>query len=400
MLRSLLLLSIVAPFAIADDWPGLFGPTRDGQSKETKLNWTWPKAGPPIDWKADVGKGNAGPVVAKGVVYLWQRLEDDDVLSTYAADTGKPGWVYKTAARGREGPQSAPLIAGDAIYALGYGGKLSAVNLKDGTKKWTVDFQKDYKSPEGYFGYGQGLIAIGKNLIANVGAKGAGIVAFDLETGKEAWKATDDPASYSTPASIDWNGKPHAVVFTRTGLVVIDAATGEVSHSRKHRASYDASVNASTPLVKGNEVFLTSSYQTGALLAKLGKTDVEEVWMDDATLSCHFNTPIRIGDYLFGVHGRQEGNRASLVCAKWSTGGVQWREKEFGAAHLICVDDGLLALRENGEIVRFEATELGYKPKANSILLDGLTRAPPALADGRLFLRNETTLIAANLKGK
>jgi outer membrane protein assembly factor BamB len=398
MYRSLVLLILVASSARAADWPQFLGPTRDGQSTETKLNWAWGKNGPPVVWKADVGSGFAGPVVAKGMVYLFHRIGDDEVLSAFASDTGKEVWKYTAPARGTEGPQAAPLVANGTVFAVGYGGKLHAVNAKTGEKVWVRDLKKDYSPPEGYFGVGAGLLHVNGKLLMNVGAKGAGIVAFDEATGKEVWKATDDPPSYSTPTVVELGGKPHGVFFTRTGLVVVNANTGEVTHNRRHRSRIDASVNASTPLMRGEEVFLTAQYGTGAVLLKLKGPQGDEVWANDTSLSCQYHTPVRVGEYLYGIHGRQDTGLAHLVCGEWKTGAVQWKQERFGVAHLLAVDGGVLALTEDGNLVRFDASEKGYTERARAAVLEGLTRAGPAIADGRLYLRNDKTLIAVSLK--
>lgn len=397
MSRFFTLLLLATP-ALAADWPGLLGPTRDGHSAETKLNWAWGKDGPPKAWEFAVGSGNAGPVVAGGTAFVFHRVGGDDVLTALAADTGKEKWKYAAPARGTDGPQAAPLVVGGTVFALGYGGKLHAVNAKTGEKVWARDLWKEYAPPEGYFGVGAGLLHVGGKLIVNVGAKGAGIVAFDAATGKEVWKATDDPPSYSTPTATDIDGKPHAVVFTRTGLVVVDADTGAVKHTLRHRSRIDASVNAATPLVRKGDIFLTAQYGTGAVLLKLTDKGPEEVWANDKSLSCQYDTPVRVGDFLYGVHGRQDVGGASLVCVEWKTGAVRWTQERFGVAHLVAVDGGVLALTEGGELVRFAASEKGYTERARAAVLDGLTRAAPALADGRLYLRNETKLVAVNLK--
>lgn len=386
------------PLLAAADWPGFLGPTRDGQSAETGLNWDWAKTKPAADWTFDVGSGNAGPVVAGGGVFVFHRVGDEEALTALAADTGKPKWAYKAAARGTDGPQVTPLVVKDTVFALGYGGKLHAVHAKTGEKMWVRDLLKEYSPPEGYFGVGAGLLHVNGKLIVNVGAKGAGVVAFDAATGKEAWKATDDPPSYSSPAAMDIGGKPHAAVFTRTELVVVNADTGEVKYKHRHRSRIDASVNAATPLVRGDEVFLSAQYGTGAVLLKLSGKEPEEVWANDTSLSCQYDTPVRVGEFLFGVHGRQDTGAADLVCVEWKTGQVRWKQPRFGVAHLIAVDGGILALTEGGELVRLDASEKGYTERARAAVLDGLTRAAPALADGRLYLRNEAKLVCVKLK--
>jgi outer membrane protein assembly factor BamB len=387
-----------ALLAVAADWPNLHGPTRDGHSAETKLNWEWAKAAPAAAWTADVGAGHAGPVVANGVVYVWHRAGDDDTLTALAADTGKEKWKYAATVGGRDGPQAAPVVADGVVFAVGYGGKLHAVSATSGEKVWVKDLMKEYAPPEGYFGVGAGLLVAGGKVIVNVGAKGAGVVAFDAKTGKEVWKATDDPPGYSTPTLADIDGTPHAVVFTRTGLVVLSVESGKVKYTRRHRSRMEASVNAATPLVSDGQVFATASYGTGAALWAMGKGGLDEVWANDTSLSSQYDTPVKVGDHLFGLHGRQDQGSANLVCVEWKTGAVKWTRKTFGVAHLIAVDGGVLALTEGGELVRFAATEKEYQEVGRAKVLDGLTRAAPALADGRLYLRNDRTLACVKLK--
>jgi outer membrane protein assembly factor BamB len=395
--RSLLLFLVASP-AVAADWPGFLGPSRDGHSSETKLSWDWGRVGPTKAWEYSVGSGNAGPVAAGGTVFVFHRVGNDEMLTALAADTGKERWKYVAPARGTDGPQVAPLVVKDTVFALGYGGKLHAVNAKSGERIWVRDLRKEYAPPDGYFGVGAGLLHVGGKLIVNVGAKGAGVVAFDAATGKEAWKATDDPPSYSTPTTTEIDGQPHAVLFTRSGLAVVSVDTGAVKHTLRHRSRIDASVNAATPLVWKGEVLLTAQYGAGAVLLKLNGDKPEEVWANDTSLSCQYDTPVRVGDFLYGVHGRQDTGAAHLVCVEWKTGKVRWKQERFGVAHLIAVDGGILALTEDGESVRFDASEKGYTERARATVLGGLTRAAPALADGRLLLRNETKLVSVMLK--
>jgi outer membrane protein assembly factor BamB len=392
------LLLVLASSAVAADWPQFLGPTRDGHSTETKLNWAGLKGTLKAEWTADVGSGNAGPVVAGGVAFVFHRNGDDDTITAYAADTGKPKWTYKLEVRGPDGPHAAPLVSDGTVFALGFGGALHAVDAKTGEKKWVRMLMKEYAPPEGYFGVGAGLLVCGGKLIVNVGAKGAGVVAFDPATGKELWKSTDDPPSYSTPTGTDIDGKPHAVVFTRTGILILNAADGSVKSSVRHRSRMDASVNAAVPLVSGKEVFATASYGTGAALWTMGQTDLEAVWANDTSLSSQYDTPVKVGDYLYGINGRQDQGNGSLVCVEWKTGAVKWSQKKFGVAHLIAVDGGVVALTEAGEVVRFEASEKEYKEVARAKAADGLTRAAPALADGRLYLRNKERVVCVSLK--
>src|SRR4029077_6169197 len=105
-------------------------------------------------------------------------------------------------------------------------------------------------------------------VIANIGgkdgAKGAGIVAFNADTGAVLWTATDHEAGYSSPVSATFAGQPTAVFFTRNGLVGLAPATGTIRFEKPWRSRSSASVNAATPLVIGDTIFVSAAYGTGA----------------------------------------------------------------------------------------------------------------------------------------
>jgi len=404
MLRLLLLLGISAFPAFAADWPTLHGPARDGHSTERGLNWKWKPQGPATAWKSEVGAGLAGPAVADGTVYLFHRIDRDDVLTAWNAETGKELWKYAKPTKFvddyavGDGPRCTPLIHGGTVFVYAADGQLHAVAAKSGKEIWSRNLFKEYAAPKGYFGVGAGPAVVDDKLIVNVGAKGACVVALDLATGKELWKTGNDAASYSSITSTQINGTPHVVAFTRAGLLVLDAKNGTVKFRKDWRSRLDASVNASTPIIWNDQVFLTASYGTGAALLKLKGEEPEEIWTGDKSMSCQFNTPVRIGDHLYGLHGRQEGRSAELRCVEWSTGKVLWSQERFGLAHVIAVDGGLLAITEGGELIRFEASPKAYSEVARATVADGTVRAAAALADGRLYLRNEKMLFCISLK--
>jgi len=395
---------LLLPFLLAADWPGTHGPTRDGHSSETQLKWDWPKAGPEQAWKIAVGSGFAGVAVADGKVFLFHRIENEEVLSALDPATGKELWKFAYRTKYRDdfqfdnGPRCVPLIEKGVAYLYGADGDLHAVDAKTGKEKWGKNLMAEYKPKKGYFGVAAGPVLVGGKLLVNVGAKGAGIVAFEPDTGKELWKTSDDGPSYSTATTMDLNGKPHAVFFTRNGLLVVYPADGKVACSHPWRARIDASVNAATPLVRGEEIFLTTSYSTGAILLKPKGTEIEEIWASDAAISAHYNTPVRVGEFVYGIDGRQEGKAARLRCIAWKTGKVQWTQEKFGIAGLIAVDGGLLAVTEDGEAVRFDASEKKYAERARAEVLPGVIRAAPALSDGKLYVRSEKELVCVKLK--
>lgn len=405
MRRLLAAASVVfAAAGSAADWPQFHGPARDGHSSEAGLNWAWPKGGPPVAWKIDAGAGWAGPVVAGGRVILFHRVGGDEVVAALDPATGKELWAFAYRTRYRddfgfdEGPRATPLVAAGRVFTLGANGDLHAIDLATGKKLWARNLLAEYAAGKGFFGVACSPVLAGGKVLVNVGGKGAGVVAFDPATGKEEWKATDDAASYSSPAVAEVGGKTLALVLTREGLVALEPATGAVRYTHPWRPRQNESVNAATPLAWKGDIFLTVSYGTGAVLLRPKGDGLEEVWANDKSLSCQYNTPVRVGEYLYGAHGRVDAKAVDLRCVEWKTGAVKWSQPKFGPATLIAVDNGLLALTESGELVGFDASPDGYAERGRAAVLGSPTRAAPALADGRLFARDGGKLVCVKLK--
>jgi outer membrane protein assembly factor BamB len=219
------------------------------------------------------------------------------------------------------------------------------------------------------------------------------VVAFELKTGKELWRTSDDAASYSTPAIGMLDGKLRLACLTREGLLVLDPGTGAIVHQMPFRARLHASVNAATPIISENQLFLSASYGTGAiLLDDLGK-NLKTVWRSDNALSSHYNTPVKVGDHLYGVHGRQE-EQPQLCCVEWKTGTVKWTRPGFGCSALVAIDGLLIASNEAGEFVLLKASPDSYQELGRFSGLSKPVRAMPAVAQGTLFARDGRTLAA------
>ncbi|HZY85719.1 MAG TPA: PQQ-binding-like beta-propeller repeat protein [Gemmataceae bacterium] len=385
------------------DWPQFLGPTRNGVSPETGLLKTWPEKGPPVVWQREVGEGFSGPVVAGGRLVLFHRVGDEEVVECLDAATGKAHWKAATATAyvdsyGKgNGPRSTPLIAGGKVYTLGPDGLLQCLNLADGKPVWRRELHKDYEVRKGFFGVATSPLLEGKLLLVNVGGRGgAGIVAFDKDSGKEVWKATDHDASYASPVAATI-GVRHVLFFTREGVVSLDPANGAVRFSKRWRARIDASVNAAAPLVVGDLVFVTASYRTGALLLRVKKDGAEEVWKGDDVLSSHFTTPVYHAGHLYGFDGRQEAG-TRLRCVDFKTGKVAWTKEGFPCGPIIVADGNLIILSEDGDLVLVEATSAAYREKARAKVLGSPCRAPLALADGRLYGHDGRKLVCWKLK--
>src|SRR5262249_62266376 len=157
---------------------------------------------------------------------------------------------------------------------------------------------------------------------------------------------------------------------------------------------------AATPLILGKDLlFLTASYQTGCVLLQVKKDSVTEKWKSDDVLSCQFNTPVAVGKSLYGIHGRQDFANTELRCIDWAAGKTRWKKSGLGCASIIAAGKKLFLLTEDGDLILAEANETKYTEKARTKILK-TCRAHPALADGRIFARDNTKLVCVDVKNK
>ena len=392
------LAAIVSARAAAPDWPQLLGPNRNGEYTGTALARAWPANGPRVVWRKPVGEGFAGPAVSGGRLILFHRVNGEEVVESLDAKTGEPQWraAYPTTYRDSfgfdEGPRAVPVVSDGRVYTYGAEGQMQALDLATGKRIWNVDTQKEYAPRLGFFGRASSPLVEDGRVIANVGDsfEAAGIMAFDAGTGKLLWQATRHEASYSSPVGATFDGRRRALFFTRSGLVGLDPATGAVLFTREWRSRSDNSVNAATPLVIGNLIFLSATYETGAAVLQVANDQITELWANDDTLSNHYATSVHRDGVLYGFHGRQEFG-PSFRAVDLKTGKVLWSEEQFRAGTVTLAGDRLLIMRESGELVMAEATPAGFKPVARARILTAVVRAYPALSDGLFYVRNGDT---------
>lgn len=386
-----------------DDWPQFLGASRDGVYRGVPLADSWPAGGPRALWTKPVGAGFSGPVVADGKLILFHRVKSEEVIEALNPMSGAPLWRYAYPTNYRddfgfdEGPRAVPVVANGIIYTFGAQGQLHAVGLADGKRRWSEDTATRFKVAKGFFGAAGSPIVDDGRVLANIGGRGAGIVAFDAATGKVLWTATDDEASYSSPVIATVAGRKLAIFLTRAGLAGLDPATGAVVFRRPWRARAAASVNVASPIVVGQELFVSAEYGPGAGLLRIDGSTLTDVWTGVDSLTTHYATPVLADGILYGYHGRQEFG-PSLRAVEWRTGKVRWSQEQFRAGSILLAGARLVIVRENGELVLADATPDAFRPRARAQVLPAVVRAFPALANGILYVRNETTLAALDLR--
>jgi outer membrane protein assembly factor BamB len=389
--------------SMVEDWPQYLGPDRTGVYRGPALAESWDSRGPRVVWRKSVGQGFSGPIVVQNRLILFHRVADREVVEALDARTGSSQWQYSypTAYRDDfgfdEGPRAVPVAAAGMVYTFGAEGQLHALDLATGRKIWSEDTAKRFGVRKGFFGAAGSPLVQGGRLLANIGGDEAGIVAFDAKTGKVLWTATTDEASYSSATDATIGGRRLSIFLTRGALTGLDPATGTVQFQRPWRARQAASVNAATPLVIGNLIFVSAEYGPGAGVLQFDGSKLTELWTSNDVLSNHYATSVHYNGYLYGFHGRQEFG-PSLRAVELRTGKVRWSQDMFRAGSITLAGDRLLIMREGGELVIAAASPDAFRPLARAQVLPPVVRAFPAIADGFLYVRNENTLVCLDLR--
>jgi outer membrane protein assembly factor BamB len=388
----------------AGEWPQILGPNRNGVAANETLAERWPKGGPKLLWQRDVGRGFSGVAVAGGAVVLFHRVGDEEVAEAMDPKTGERQWKqafpvrYESSISSDDGPRATPVINDNHVYLLGVTSNLYCLRLKDGEKRWSRQLGKEFEIPPSYFGAGTTPLVENDKLLVNVGGRnGAGIVAVKLSDGHNAWKATEEAASYSSPVSATIDGTRHAIFVTRLSVVSLDPDDGRVRWKLPF-GQRGPTVNAATPLVIDGHVFLSASYGIGAVWAKVKSDSVDVVWSSDEIMSSQYTTCVHSNGVLFGIDGRQDVPPARLRAFDPKSKKAVWTQEDYGTGNLILAGDKLVILKTDGKLVLVRTSQERYEELARAQVLDGTAQALPSLANGLLYVRDERVLKCFDLR--
>ena len=426
----------------AEDWPKFLGPYGTGISSENNLIDRWPSDGPKRIWKQEIGTGYSAPSIIGNQLTLHHRINNQEIVETYQADSGTSMWKYAYPSHFvdpfgyNNGPRCSPLLTKDRCYTFGAEGKLVCLDRSTGQHLWTRDTAADFNIPRAFFGVGSTPILESGRLIVMIGGQpDSGIAAFDPETGKTVWSSVgkktwngkpkigwrgeplvvwkdyEMQASYASPVLVTIHGKQHLLCFMRQGLVSLDPRSGKERFSFWFRARVNESVNAMNPVVKDDFIFLSGAYYgIGSVLLQVQDTgdSVKEIWRDDV-LEIHWSTPILNNGFLYAFSGRNEPD-ARLRCVEFATGKLMWDQDQrwrksltppsvYGRGSIVMADDKLFVLGEAGllglfkpspekpiELARFQVPELKYP-----------CWAAPVISNKRLYLRSENRLLCYDI---
>jgi outer membrane protein assembly factor BamB len=406
----------------AGDWPEFRGNAqRTAVWHEPGLPAALPKEGPKVLWRQSIGHGYSGPAVANGRVFIQDRLKpggtntaDTERLLCLDARDGSLTWAV---AHPRElklrggydnGPRCTPTVRDGRVFALGAMGDFVCADEKTGAVIWRKDFLKEFSAEIPEWGLATSPLIEGRLVIVQAGGKpGATVIAFDRETGREAWRALDDKAGYAPVIAIESAGRRQLIAWTGEAMCALDPVTGAVHWREPRKLAWDQAVSVPT-WHAGRSLLLFPSDREGCVALRLAsdRPAFTTAW-DRTALACLHASPVLVGDHVYALHhyGLEKATCGQVRCINVADGEMKWAEgsvtklKGFAQATLtLNAATGVwYVTNDRGELITAKMTPEGFQELSRA-QLTGTTWSHPAYAQRRIFARSETTLLCAALE--
>lgn len=419
------------PILQEEEWTQWRGPNRDGVWSGNIDSSPPPKGVLEVLWRSPIGPGYTGPTVADGRVFVMDRIrrpEQEERVVCMDAKTGDLLWEHRYpcvyANVGYDaGPRASVTIDDNRAYSLGSMGHLFCFDVS-GAVLWKKDLNQEYgisandRMP--IWGIAASPLIYQQFVIVQIGAgNGAGLIAFDKQTGAEAWKCLDDRAQYSSPIIVQQAGRDVLVAWTGDRVAGIDPSTGEVfwSHPFPPR---NMPIGVASPVYHNGHIFVTSFYD-GSLLLRLrdDALQVDKVWArvgenERQTDALHsiISTPIWIGDHLYGADSYGE-----FRCLDASNGDRVWEDlsivpkARWATVHIVqfptADSSQVLLFNERGELLRGVLTPAGFKEQWRTSVLQptipqlnqrgGVCWSHPAMTEDGIIVRNDEEVVYLKL---
>lgn len=394
------------------DWPQWRGPTFDGISTETGLADSWPESGPPVLWTNAIGQGYSSFVAVGPHVFTQTQTLYEQAVVCLDAETGKTVWSsrYSWPYDGGglyPGPRSTPTWHGGRIYFASPDGTIGCLNAADGASIWSTNPTKQFRGRGTDFGYSCSPVVVDGKVIVPVGGEGACVVALSARDGSVEWKSGDSSASYASPMPITWNGRQQIITMLENSVAAFDLKTGKLLWENEFSEGYDE--HSAAPLYREPLLMVSGPFRSGAKCLRLPtspEAKPERVWesqkfSNDIASSVLFEGRIYGFDLKDPQSRVNRPSRGEYRCLDFETGKILWSSDKPGHANTIVADGKLILFNDRGEVILARAGTDQYEELTRvQVFDDEICWSPPALAQGRLYLRTQTRAVCLYLGSK
>ncbi len=377
-----IVLWLLAGAVAASDWPCFRGPDRTGVVDGVEALENGENLDMETIWQESLGFGFTAFAVSDGKAFVMGNVDDRDILYCFDAHNGdliwKESYSEKRWPRSYEGgPNASPVVHEGRVYTLSKTGKAFARNVDDGSVIWNLDIRDTYGIGTPKWGISGSPLIVDDLVVFNVGSNG---MAFDRVSGEKKWGQETGTGAYATPVRFERGGETILAMFLRKELALLEPDTGRIITRFPWETNND--VNASDPIVFGNNIFISSGYNKGCALLEIENSGLSEIW-SNRNIRTQMNGCVLFEGNLYGFDDSRE-----LRCLDFHTGEVKWSQGGLGKGTLFIAGGHLIILSERGNLVIAEATPEGYNKLAEKQILGGRCWTMPIMAGGRIYARN------------
>jgi outer membrane protein assembly factor BamB len=387
----------VVQAAMTAAWPDFRGAARDGISTE-KILTEWPGGKLQELWRKPVGGGWASFVVAGKLAYTIEQRRQQEVVAAYDVATGREVWAHKYAAdfqesMGGPGPRATPTWHEGKLYTMGATGEMFVLDALTGKVIWHKNILEDNGAENITWAMSASPLIVDDTVVVQPGgASNKSIVAYNKNTGARVWGSLGDRTSYASPMLVTLAGKRQIITITALRAVGLEASSGKLLWEYPWTTEYD--INSAQPIVAGpNQVLISSGYGHGAAMLEISAGGAKKLW-ENKKLKNKFNSSVFLNGYIYGF------DESIFTCIDAKTGEPTWKAGRYGYGQVLAASGHLVITGEQGEVVLLKADPAGHKEVAKFQALEGRTWNIPAIADGRLFVRNGTEMVAYKISAQ
>ena len=388
------------------DWPCWRGLNGNAKSPVTGIIKDWSNGLKQL-WQVNYlcqGKASttwSAPVIQGDRLIVCGRDEANDLVFCLNTIDGSLLWYaqYKANAISTHGMgmRATPCIDENRVYTFGRSGDLVCWNLNDGIKLWHKNV-RDEGGAEPKWGHSSSPLLYGENILIQGGGS-ARVIAYNKISGEVVWKSGQGDAGYAPLVPIVLGDIPAFIAFHGKGLAAVTADTGTELWNIPWETPYG--VNATTPIITGDSVLITSGYKTGAQLLKVSETECKILWTTKAMATHHSDGHI-IDGFIYGYSGQSMQNKGAFKCLELADGSEKWSTNEMGWGTCTYVDGHLICLDIKGNLFLMKPDPERFIKVTNLPTALGDVEGPvwtlPVIANDKLYLRFKQRLVCYSLK--
>jgi enterochelin esterase-like enzyme/outer membrane protein assembly factor BamB len=375
------------------DWPVYRGPTMNLAASGSGLFTGGGEYRLEVVWKRELGSGYSGISIQEGIAVTLFSDDGFDFAGAFDTADGSELWRFRLDGAypghfgSQDGPISTPLIVENRVFALAPRGRLVALDLETGKRRWERNLTADLGAVEPFYGFSTSPIHYeGSVIVQTGGPEGTAVAAFDAHTGAVRWRAGTDTVEYQSPVLMTIGGKTQLVSVGNSRLIGLEPGSGRVLWQHDFEGDGAAIGSASTNIVMtADQSVLIKDSRSSSKLLGLGRgekaLEVEEVWKT-SFLKNSYVVPVYHAGFFYGYNTR------ILSCVDAGSGEMVWRSRTPGDGFPILIDGHLAIVTKGGTLSLAPASPQGYQEVASVELFDDLVWTPPSFASGSLYLRS------------